>query len=71
MKVYPVPGRLVRDPVSGIELGADGLGVKDSDAFWLRRLADGDVTDTAVVTNNAPAGKPEKPTAAVADKGNK
>lgn len=46
MKVFPVPGRLVRDPATGLELGTEGFDITDTDAFWLRRLADGDVTDT-------------------------
>lgn len=44
MKIYPVPGRLVRDPVTGREV-TQPVDVPDNDSFWLRRIADGDVTD--------------------------
>ncbi|MDR1311925.1 MAG: DUF2635 domain-containing protein [Burkholderiaceae bacterium] len=48
MKVYPVKGRLVRDPITGREFNnTGGLEVSDTDPFWLRRLADGDVSRTA------------------------
>ena len=49
MKIYPVPGRLVRDPVTGREVTA-ATEVHDHDTFWIRRLADGDVslTDSAM-----------------------
>lgn len=53
MKIYPAPGRLVRDPASGLEVGSAGLVVQDSDAFWLRRLADGDVAGKAPETSDA------------------
>lgn len=43
--IYPVEGRIVRDPVTGREVTADGVPVDENDSFWLRRLADGDVTD--------------------------
>jgi len=46
MKVYPVPGRLVRDPRSLQELPAEGREVPDDDPFWNRRLRDGDVSAT-------------------------
>lgn len=42
MFVTPTAGRVVRDPATGQELGADGLEVSRS-SFWMRRLADGDV----------------------------
>lgn len=47
MMIYPVAGRLVRDPATGRELDASGIQVNDQDFFWLRRLADGDVTTKA------------------------
>lgn len=43
MTVYPVPGRLVLDPATFQSLPAAGLAVPRN-SFWLRRLADGDVT---------------------------
>lgn len=42
MKIQPVSGRLVRDPVTGREI-TEPVVVPDNDPFWLRRLADGDV----------------------------
>jgi Protein of unknown function (DUF2635) len=54
MKVYPQPGRRVRDPVTKQLLSADGLEVSEHDIFWARRMRDEDVTTTA-------------PTAAAAD----
>ena len=45
MKVQPVAGRLVRDPDTGREI-TEAVNVPDSDPFWLRRLADGDVALT-------------------------
>jgi hypothetical protein len=44
MLVKPVPGRTVRDPHSLAVLPEEGREVSDNDAFWLRRLRDGDVT---------------------------
>ena len=44
MLVKPVPGRTVRDPHSMALLPPEGREVPDGDAFWLRRLRDGDVT---------------------------
>lgn len=48
MKIYPVAGRLVLDPVTGREIkDAGGTEVPADDSFWLRRIADGDVATTA------------------------
>lgn len=44
MKVYPVPNRCVRDPVTNIPVEETGLDVGDFSPFWLRRLRDGDVS---------------------------
>lgn len=44
MLVKPAPGRTVRDPHSMALLPPEGREVPDGDAFWLRRLRDGDVT---------------------------
>lgn len=53
MKLKPADGRSVRDPVKGTLLPADGADVV-VDAFWRRRLRDGDVvevTDTAATSS--------------------
>lgn len=42
MKIYPVDGRLVRDPATGREVTGP-TDVPDDDPFWIRRLNDGDV----------------------------
>ena len=44
MFVKPVEGRAVRDPKSMMLLPAEGREVPDTDAFWARRVRDGDVT---------------------------
>jgi hypothetical protein len=44
MLVYPKPGVLVRDPAKKDLLPADGRPVADDDLYWVRRIADGDVT---------------------------
>lgn len=45
MYVKPVSGRDVPDPEKGGYLPADGREVEPN-VYWLRRLSDGDVTDT-------------------------
>jgi len=42
-EIYPVQGRLIRDPATGQEVTAPTL-VDVSDPFWARRIGDGDVT---------------------------
>lgn len=42
MKLKPAAGRAVRDPAKGTLLPAEGAEV-ELDAFWRRRLRDGDV----------------------------
>ncbi|MCP1215586.1 DUF2635 domain-containing protein [Acetobacter orientalis] len=46
MKIYPVAGRIARDPSTLEPVPAAGKAVSDYDPFWLRRLSDGDVTKT-------------------------
>jgi len=57
MKVYPVPGRLVRDPRSMQPVPEAGRDVPDDDPYWVRRVRDGDLTDTAPAAEPAPAAK--------------
>ena len=45
MRIYPVPGRLVRDPVNFDILPADGRDVPES-VFWMTLKRDGDVSLT-------------------------
>lgn len=59
MKIKPAEGRAVRDPVKRTLLPADGATVT-LDAFWRRRLRDGDVVE---VTDAAEATIPAKSTA--------
>jgi len=47
MRVFSVPGRLVRDPATRRVVDADGIDVNPLDTHWVRLLADGDVTDEA------------------------
>lgn len=42
MKLKPVAGRAVRDPAKGALLPEEGMDI-ELDAFWRRRLRDGDV----------------------------
>jgi hypothetical protein len=56
MLVKPVAGRTVRDPHSLAVLPEEGREVPDNDAFWLRRLRDGDVTTEQPTARAAPRG---------------
>jgi hypothetical protein len=44
MKVYAVPGRLIRDPRTMLRVTDAGLEVPDFDPWWNGRLADGDIS---------------------------
>lgn len=69
MKLKPAEGRAVRDPVRCTLLPADGAEVT-LDAFWRRRLRDGDVVDATDVTEAAtPAKSTAKAIAATGDAG--
>lgn len=71
MKLKPAEGRAVRDPVKRTLLPEDGADVT-LDAFWRRRLRDGDVvevtTATAETTSTATS-KAKTSTAATGDAG--
>jgi len=58
MKVYPVAGLLLRDPVKGDFVPAEGREVEDS-PFWFRRLACGDAALTPSLVAAAPVVLPE------------
>jgi hypothetical protein len=45
MFVMPAPGLKVRDPRTKRTIPDEGIEVPDTDSFWLRRLADGDVVE--------------------------
>lgn len=73
MKLKPAEGRAVRDPVKRTLLPEDGADVT-LDAFWRRRLRDGDVvevtTDTATAeTTSTATSKAKTSTAATGDAG--
>jgi hypothetical protein len=59
MFVKPAPGRLVRDPRSKQRVPETGIEVADTDTFWARRLADGDVVE--VKSSAAPAAPKSAP----------
>lgn len=54
MLVYPKPGVLVRDPDKRDLLPEDGRDVDGSNPYWIRRLADEDITTEAPAANPAP-----------------
>ncbi len=45
MFVKPAPGLKVRDPRSRLHIPETGLEVPDTDTYWARRLADGDIVE--------------------------
>jgi len=49
MFVYPKPGVLVRDPDKHDLLPETGRKVDDASPYWIRRLADEDITTEAPV----------------------
>lgn len=54
MKLKPADGRAVRDPAKGKLLPADGAEVT-LNAFWRRRLRDGDVVEVTADTASTTA----------------
>jgi hypothetical protein len=69
MKIYPVKGRKVRDPHTGREVTGPHV-ISDNDSFWIRRLADGDVSETEQAIEKAADTAlqvPTESTAAAAD----
>lgn len=61
MKVKPAPGRAVRDPQQKYRMLSEQGGEVPDNAFWQRRLRDGDV----VLIEDQPAGdappRPQQP----------
>jgi hypothetical protein len=43
MFIKPAPGLKIRNPQSMLHIPETGLEVSDTDTYWARRLADGDV----------------------------
>ena len=61
MLVKPAAGRAVRDPITYMLLPDDGREVPDDDAFWNRRVLDGDVTvEEAAPPGREAAAEPER-----------
>lgn len=56
MYVKPVSGRQIPDPDKGGFLPAEG-GEVESNQYWLRRIADGDVTQISQPVAAAPKGR--------------
>lgn len=54
MKIKPVEGRAVRDPVKRTLIPAEGIDITP-DAFWLRRLRDGDIVEISPEDTAPPA----------------
>lgn len=50
----PSAGLLVRDPVTGLHLAADGE-EKVLTPYWLRRMADGDVVEASLDATPVPS----------------
>jgi hypothetical protein len=59
MIVKPAPGLKVRDPLTRQHIPETGVEVSDTDTFWARRLADGDVVLVVLVVLVKPT--PAKP----------
>jgi hypothetical protein len=50
--LIPKPGLRVVDPATGKALPAGGAAVHGHEIYWLRRLADGDVTEGSAEPND-------------------
>lgn len=60
MFVKPAPGLRVRDPRSRLHIPETGIEVSETDTYWARRLADGDVvlaTPPQPAKTSSPKGK--------------
>ena len=58
MKVKPAPGRAVRDPQQNYRLMPEQGGEVPDNAFWQRRLRDGDVVLIEDQPDDAPSQQP-------------
>ena len=67
IRIKPAPGKVIVHPITRVRVSADGETVAES-AYWLRRIADGDVSlDVAPApTARKAAGKTKPITAAPA-----
>lgn len=45
MLIQSKPGLKIRDPHSKLPIPAEGIEVSETDTYWARRLADGDVVE--------------------------
>jgi hypothetical protein len=59
MRIAPREGLKIRDPHSRLHIPAAGIDVPDTDTYWTRRLADGDVVLVTEITQQ-PAEKAEE-----------
>lgn len=60
MFIKPRAGIKVRDPVSKLHIPETGVEVSDTDTYWARRLADGDVIEVKPITAAKPASQKGK-----------
>lgn len=62
VRVVPSPGLLVRDPETNRHLPPEGADVLADSTYWLRRIADGDVSlaPTSVTTKARSKRAPEE-----------
>lgn len=67
MLIKPATGLKIRNPQSMLPIPETGLEVPDTDTYWQRRLADGDVVIVAPVVSPLPT-KSSTPTKASKDK---
>lgn len=64
MLIVPAPDRLVRDPETRRQVGAEGLDIDPTNLYWARLLRDGDVVEAPPATTKAPKAAPsEEPSA--------
>lgn len=45
MRIVPAPDRLIRDPETCRQVGAEGLTINPTDSYWHRLILDEDVVE--------------------------